>query len=187
VCCAHRRNPPATEAGSGPASRTTGGKMLIIMTRDARLHAWCADPMSHAANWGDIVGLGHGNVGDATAHLRHALRLLGPGEPLCLAGHGSDTEIGDSQATGWTWGVNDIAAILAEELGPRGYNGPILIETCAETISNFSTNVAIALGAMGALRRVWLFGYNRPVDITHTIPSPSQLPTSRELQPVQVT
>lgn len=163
--------------------------MLIIVSRDPRLHVWCADPSSHADDWGLIVNLGNGNQASATALLISALGRLGDDEPLCLVGHGNDTEIGDegSGPSDWTWTVRQVAAILAARLGLRGYHGKILAETCAETVTNFTTHLALALAGHHALRGVWLYGYNRPVDVWHTFPAPSQLDSSVELQPVQVT
>jgi len=163
--------------------------MLIILSKDQRLHAWAGYPASQADNWGRIVGLGDGNLHSATERLLHALNYVGNDEPLCLFAHGSNTAIGDegSGPGDWTWTVEDIAVILAMTLGQRGFTGPILIQACAGGITNFSTHLALALSQQRALLGVWIYGYNKPVPIVQVFPAPSQLDTNVELQPVQVT
>lgn len=158
--------------------------MLIILSKDQRLNAWCGYPASHSDNWGRSVELGDGNIISATERLLHALSHVGSDEPLCLFAHGSDTAIGDP---GRIWTVDDIAVILAMTLGQRAYTGPILIQACADSITNFSTHLALALSRQGVLNGVWIYGYNKPVPIVQVFPAPSQLDTNVELQPVQVT
>lgn len=99
-------------------------------------------------------------------------------------GYGNDTEIGDPGK--WRMNATELAQLLEVEL-PEGYGSDILLQACAKHVANLSAHVAVALTGSSKLAGVWLYGYNRPVDIERTLPDPATLKLNVELQGTQVT
>ena len=161
--------------------------MIIILTRDLQVAGWATTPGSNAGAWGRLVIINTGNQNAATAQLQLALSHVAPDEPLCLVGHGNDVEIGDAgnDPADWSWTFDDIARLLGGRL-QRNHRAPILIQSCANTVANFSAHTAVRLGELRALVGVWLYGYNRPVDVYRTLPNPDTLGRNVELQGTQV-
>jgi hypothetical protein len=161
--------------------------MLIVVTQDQGVINWCRSPQSGAGQWGELVVINAGSSPTATVQLRHALARVGQNQPLCLTGHGNNTELGDAGSGGmsWSWSVQEIAGLLGAEL-PHNFAAPILIEACATTVTNFSAHAAVCLGQLRQLVGVWIYGYNQPVAITHPFPAPQALDRNVELQATQV-
>lgn len=158
--------------------------MEIIITKDAGIVAWSANPGSNSASWG-VRNTIPNNQNQAAANVTLAgfMGLLGANEALCLTCHGNDNEVGDAGAGGanWGWTQQQIARLLVDNV-PANYAGPILINACAEQVSNFSAGLAVALQGLGRLYNVWIYGYNRSVGINVRYPSPNQLGNMADLQ-----
>jgi hypothetical protein len=161
--------------------------MLIIVTQDQSIVNWAGTQQSNARAWGQLIIISARSQQQATAQFTQALSMVGSDEPLCLMGHGNDTAIGDagSGPADWTWSDADVAQILARNLGQE-HVAPILIEACADTIANFAAHVAVQLESMRKLNGVWLYGYNRPVDVTNPMPDPHRLDRNVALQGTEV-
>jgi hypothetical protein len=163
--------------------------MIIVCTKDPNIVAWTQDTtQSGSPLWTRIFVLdGSFDQRQANRAFAAALGLLGKNEPLCLSAHGNDYEIGDagSSVGDWSWSRADVASLLATS-APQGYAGPILIRACANTVSNFSAGLAVALQNIPALNGAWVYGYNLAVEITRQYPDPSKLATQKDLQPTQV-
>ncbi|MGH3680226.1 MAG: hypothetical protein ACRDT2_08240 [Natronosporangium sp.] len=161
--------------------------MIIIITQDPAVNRWAHTTGSNTRAWGRLIVISAADQAAATKLLRDVLASVGRDEPLCLVGHGNDREIGDagSQPADWTWSVEDVARLLASQL-KSGHQAPILIESCANTVANFSAGVAVQLAKLRSLAGVWLYGYNRPVDVYHTLPNPVTLDRNVELQGTEV-
>lgn len=156
--------------------------MMIVCTKDPDIVDWTGNPVSRATAWDALVVLDRTfDQARATTQLRDAISRLRDDEPFCLSAHGNDTELGDEGPDGWGWTAQTIAAILRQD-APRGYEGPVLIRTCAETIASFAPNLAVALEDLNALDGVWIYGYNRPIPITQTYPGPTRLADKVNLQ-----
>ena len=144
--------------------------MLIVCTRNPVVVRTAQDPRSGSGQWGELVILNpQYNQAQATAAMERALRRADG--PLCFSAHGNDTEIGDADG-GWGWTTGELAQILEAGV-PGSFAGPILIHACAETVSNFSAGLAVALERIRALNLVWCYGYNRPLPRDAGFPSPS--------------
>lgn len=157
--------------------------MLIVCTQDPAVRNWANTPNSGAGQWGDTVLL-CGSQEEATAMLGAMFGRLGKQEPLCLSAHGNDTEIGDEDEQGWTWTTTDIAKLF--KIYNRDYNGPFLISACAKTVANFSAGLAVAMQHEKTCDELWVYGYNRPVDIEERFPDPERLSQRLDLQGTQV-
>jgi hypothetical protein len=164
--------------------------MMIVCTKDPAVVGWATNPDSGSEQWHAVAVIPPtSNQAQASRFLADTLATLdlNVNEPLCLFAHGNDDEIGDPGGglNDWSWTTDAIAKLL-QDRAPR-YRGPILIQACADRISNFSAGLAVALGRLGALRGVWIYGYNRPVPIKKTFPAPASLGSQVDLQGTQVT
>jgi hypothetical protein len=160
--------------------------MMIVCTKDPAVVDWANNPDSGSRLWNAVKVIPPAaNQDEASAFLGEKLKNIN--EPLCLFAHGNDEEIGDpgGEKNDWSWTTDAIAKLLQDKA--PNYRGPILIQACAERISNFSTGLALALGKLGALRGAWIYGYNRPVPIRKTFPDPAKLGSQVDLQGTQVT
>lgn len=169
--------------------------MLIVITKDREIRDFYSDPGSNSAAWGQVLLL---NVTDnqerATNALRKALSLFGRNEPLCLVGHGNDTEIGGSggEDDPWGWTAQGIAEMLAA-LPHRPT--VVLVEACAEEESDgmkvdpvfgFAQALSTELnrpGRAGTMSGCILYGYINETDVTHTLPDPRTIDKSVEVVP----
>ncbi|QQE79754.1 hypothetical protein [Alicyclobacillus sp. SO9] len=160
--------------------------MLIVITRDEDVMEWASSPESGADAWGSIRQLSAGTQSDANREMRLLLSQVQSGEPLCITGHGNDTEVGDegSHPADWTWTHSQLAALLAE-LG-EDYIAPILMEVCAETVTDFAAHLVLSLEKRNALAGVWVYGYNKSISIRHPFPKPVSLDKNLELYAKQV-
>lgn len=159
--------------------------MLLVLTQDPQVRRWAEDPRSGSQRWG---GIGHAPAGPqqgADAWWRQALPRLGAQEPLLLAAHGNDTEIGDPDPDGWGWTVGAVVGALGA--APAAWRGPVVIWACAEQVTNFSARLAVALGDAQVFDGLWVYGFNRPVPVDKTFPDPALLGQQVDLQPTQVT
>lgn len=160
--------------------------MLIVVTRDSSIMDWVNNPASGASAWGSIKQLSAGKQDGANKQLTDLLKTVKTDEPLCITGHGNNTEVGDegSGASDWTWTADD----LANSLGSlkEGYNGPVLMEVCAQSVTDFAAHLAISLQETRILNGVWIYGYNKAVDVTHTFPNPAKLSQNVEIYGKQV-
>lgn len=157
--------------------------MLIVLTQDQKIVAWCINAESGAAQWGQLAVVNEGGAPGATVLLKRCLAHVGANENLCITGHGNDTEVGDAEMSGkqsWTWSVSEFADLLASNL-PQHYGGTILMEVCAESMTSFAANLAEALRQKGKLKDVWIYGYTKAVAVTHTFPDPAKLAKNVEL------
>jgi hypothetical protein len=160
--------------------------MLIVCTRDRVIVQTAQDPGSGSGMWGTLVILDpRYNQAQATVQMTNALRAVRVDEPLCFSAHGNDTEIGDELPTGWGWSCEDLALILQDAM-PRNYAGPILIHACAQSVSNFSAGLVLALERIRALAGVWIYGYQRAVPANAGFPDPNRLAQNRELYGTRV-
>lgn len=169
--------------------------MLIIITKDKKIRTFYSGAGSKSGLWGRVLEL---NVTDdqdrATNALKKALSLLGADEPLCLVGHGNDTEIGGSGKTRdpWGWRFDEIAPMLAA-LPHRP--SVVLIEACAEEeddgtkidpIFGFAQALADQLnkpGQAGRMSGCTVYGYTNETDSQHTLPNPGTIARSVEVVP----
>lgn len=166
--------------------------MLIFCTKDQDLiNAWI-----NTTTWGDVYVLDAGaDQNEATVELIHYLQLLRPQEPLCIAAHGNNNEIGDdgSGDNDWSWSCADIAKVL-RLAGPNGgwsantgsdeTDAKVLFQVCCSNVANFSAGVAVALEKNPPRDfSVWCYGYRRSVPFRESIPSPAQLDRNPALQP----
>jgi hypothetical protein len=160
--------------------------MLIVCTKDPVIVRTAQDPRSGADQWGTLVIINpRFNQAQATAAIDAALR--GRNEPVCFSAHGNDDEIGDagSGAGDWSWNRTELALIL-QNACPNRFAGPILIHACAETVSNFSAGLVVALEDIRALAGTWIYGYQRAVPSDAGFPNPATLDRNRELYGTQV-
>lgn len=157
--------------------------MLIALTQDQSILNWCNDPRSGAALWGQLKPVNGGGAPTATVLLKSLLAQVGKGDPLCITGHGNDTEVGDAQSSGkqsWSWSASELADLLANNL-PKDYSGNILMEVCSNSMTSFAANLAQALRQKPAFKNVWIYGYAKSVSVTHIFPDPSKLDKNVEL------
>lgn len=162
--------------------------MLIVCTKDPTIVRTAQDPRSGSPMWGTLVILDpRFNQAQATAQMQAALRAVGRTEPVCFSAHGNDDEIGDagSGPGDWGWSRDQIALMLQDAM-PPGFAGPILIHACAESVSNFSAGLAVALERIRALNGVWIYGYQRAVPASAGYPDPRTLDRNVELYGTQV-
>lgn len=162
--------------------------MLIVCTKDADCVNWAVNTNSGSAAWGAVNQIPVlASQLQASQQLGNYLAALNANEPLCLYAHGNDHEIGDSGGGvgDWGWSIKQLAVILGNN-APGKYQGPILIQACAKNVVNFSAGLAVELGKLDKLVGVWVYGYNRPVDVTKSFPPPSKLEKQVDLQGTQV-
>jgi hypothetical protein len=156
--------------------------MLIVITQDKNVIQWCKEPQSKASRWGALWVITEGGAPTATVLLKRYLNLVQPNEPLCITGHGNNFEIGDENQSGklsWAWGVDEFVGFLDAEL-PENFSGPILLEVCADSRTNFAFRLAHALFKVGR-KNIWVFGYAGEVHMTHVFPDPDSLSANPEL------
>lgn len=156
--------------------------MLIVMTQDQAIMDWCLDSKSKAPQWQKLNFVNGGGAPAATVQLKRFLGEVEVNEDLCLTGHGNDDEVGDVETSGkqsWNWSVSELADLLANL--PNGYTGTILIEVCSASMTSFAAKLAVALGKNGSLKGVWIYGYDKPVSVTHIFPNPTKLAGNVEL------
>jgi hypothetical protein len=113
---------------------------------------------------------------NATARLQQLLAQLQPDEPLCLVGHGNNKGIGDrspSIRNAWWWNEDALAQLFKDHL-PEKYGGPVLIESCGESVANLPPRIALQLDG-GRLVGMWIYGHQNGVDITEPLPKASEL------------
>jgi hypothetical protein len=163
--------------------------MLIVATQDPNMRAYCQRAESQAAAWGRLLPIDAGlTQGEADNQIRAYLHALNAGEDLCIMAHGNNEEIGDSEngAKDWGWTYKRLARLLATEV--QVTPGKVLIETCAENVSNFATRVVTRLEGnwinIGHLNGVEVYGYSTAVGATRPIPTPAQLTKNIEAAPV---
>jgi hypothetical protein len=159
--------------------------MLIVITRDRNIMDWVNSNDSGAAAWGSAKQLSAGDQEDANGQLVTLLKLVKSEEPLCITGHGNDEEVGDegSGKKDWTWTHKDLAGLLG---GLVDYKGPLLMEVCADSVTDFAAHLVVSLEAAKKLNGVWVYGYNKGVSVNHKFPSPSSLGKNIELVGKQV-
>jgi hypothetical protein len=159
--------------------------MLIVITRDQGIMKWAATAESGAAAWGSLKQLSAGTQTEADTQMQQLLKLVKSDEPLCITGHGDDTEVGDegSNPGDWTWTHGHLAALLG---GLVDFKAPILMEVCAESVTDFAAHLAASLEKIKKLKGVWIYGYNKSVDVKHKFPPPSGLDKNVELYAKQV-
>ena len=160
--------------------------MLIVITRDPDVIRWANLPISGAMAWGRLKILSAGSQEQATAQMKQYLKLVDRNEPLCITGHGNDYEVGDegSGPDDWSWSNDEMAELLSGLV--NGYKGPILMEVCSNSVTDFSANLVVSLEKLKALDLVWIYGYNKGVGITHPFPKPANLTKNIELTGKQV-
>ncbi len=160
--------------------------MLIVITKDQSIIDWVNSEDSGAANWGAIKILSVANQGEANSQMAQLLKLVKSNEPLAITGHGNDEEVGDEGvgAADWCW----THAQLAELLGGLvpDYKGPVLMEVCADSVSDFAAHLVVSLEKLEKLNGVWVYGYNKSIGVTHPFPTPDKLDGNAELTGKQV-
>lgn len=55
------------------------------------------------------------------------------------------------------------------------------MQVCADTPSDFAAHLAVSLEADGKVHNVWVYGYNKHIDIIRSLPAPDKLDKSVEL------
>jgi len=159
--------------------------MLIVCTQDPNIINWTKNVASQSGLWSPIEVLPTGASQDqANAALSAAVGRLHPADALCLSAHGNDEEIGD-ESGGWSFSYDTVARLLLES-APKGYQGPILIHACAKQVANFAARLAVALEKLRALSGVWIYGYQKAVDVQSRYPNPQTLDKNRELYATRV-
>lgn len=163
--------------------------MLIVITQDPDVRAFCQSMSSNAVAWGSVFLLSiNPDQSKVTSELASALAGLTEGDGLYIVAHGNDDEIGDDLEDGRTWGwtAAAIADLLAENLTVKP--GVVVFDACGGYVTNFSTKVALALqerlGGSRKLRGASLYG--RSTSTSSSFPNPKQVATSVDLQPVVV-
>lgn len=161
--------------------------MLIVITRDQDIMDWANSAESKSAAWAPVKQLSAGTQSEANSQLQRYLSLVKSSEPLCITGHGNDEEVGDegSNPADWTWTHDELAQQLGAGL-VGGYKGPILMEVCAESVTDFAAHLVLSLENRQVLNGVWVYGYNKSVDVTHPFPDPTKLDSNAELYGKQV-
>ncbi|WP_027344957.1 hypothetical protein [Hamadaea tsunoensis] len=169
--------------------------MLIIITKDRKIRQFYTSTRSNSGAWGQVIELNDTYDQErATNALKKALSRLGANEPLCLVGHGNDTEIGGSGKTRdpWGWSYADVAPMLAA-LPHRPT--AVLIEACAEEeedgtkidpVFGFAQALAQQLnrhGQAGRMSGCTVYGYINETDSEHSLPNPATIGRSVELIP----
>ncbi|UTY56252.1 hypothetical protein [Massilia sp. erpn] len=159
--------------------------MLIVMTRDGAIMKTVASDAGVEA-WGSLKQLSAGTQSQANQQMAQLLKLVKENEPLCITCHGSDQAIGDegSDPGDWTWSSDDLAVLLGGLVD--GYKGPILMEVCAESVTDFAAHLAVSLEKKRRLNGVWIYGYNKSISINHPFPAPAKLGQNAELAGKQV-
>ena len=162
--------------------------MLIVITRDGDIMTWAKSDESGARAWGSLKQLSAGTKREADEQMGRLLSLVRIDEPLCITGHGNNTEVGDegNEPAHWTWTFQDLAVLLGDRLVP-GFGGPILMEVCGESVTDFAAHLAAQLGEQQRLLGVWIYGYNKSVDVRHRFSPPDTLDKNVELTGKQVT
>ena len=163
--------------------------MLIVITQDPEVRAFCQSASSNAVAWGSVFLLSvTSDQSKATAEFASALAGLTEADGLYIVAHGNDDEIGDDLEDGRTWGwtAAAIADLLAENLTVKP--GVIVFDACGGSVSTFSTKVALALEQRpsGSKKLEGASLYGRNTSTSSSFPSPKQVATSVDLQPVVV-
>lgn len=155
--------------------------MLIVITKDQEIMEWASSPESGAGAWGSLKQLSAGTQRTANPRLLEFLSGVAQDEPLCITGHGNDTEVGDegSGRPNWTWTHADLASLLGALVDD--YRGPILMEVCANTVSDFAAHLVESLERGRLLTGVWVYGYNKSISTRHPFPNPNNLARNVEL------
>ena len=155
--------------------------MLIVITKDQEIMEWASSPESGAGAWGSLKQLSAGTQRTADAQLLEFLSGVAKDEPLCITGHGNDTEVGDegSGRPNWTWTHDHLASLLGELVD--AYRGPVLMEVCAEKVTDFAAHLVLSLESKRLLKGVWVYGYNKSISTRHPFPKPESLARNVEL------
>jgi len=161
--------------------------MLIVITKDESIIQWARTAASGATAWNRLAPLGSISQRAANRQLTDYLSQVGAEEPLCITGHGNDKEVGDEgdNARDWTWTHRELAELLGLGL-PVDYRGPILMEVCANTVTDFAAHLVVSLEKLRKLNGVWIYGYNKSVSVRHKFPAPPALKGNLELWAKQV-
>jgi hypothetical protein len=169
------------------ATVQTGGKMLIVITKDPTIVNYYQTGASNSGAWGNVYVLNAAhNQDQANLQLIGLLGQLQPNEPLCFAGHGDDKEVGGENVgtDTWTWNSENMASLLNTELGSKPR--VVLFEVCSNDpgevrksqVEGFVTNVAHSFRSMQVSNRmsgVWIYGYHASIDARHTLPNPDTI------------
>lgn len=160
--------------------------MLIIITRDQKVMDAVNSKDSGADAWKPVKQLSAGMRSDADKQMATLLRVVKSNEPLCITGHGCDKEVGDegSGKGDWTWTSDELAKLLGGLVD--GYQGPVLMEVCADSVTDFAARLAVALQDEKKLNGLWIYGYSKGVSVSHPFPAPSALSKNAELAGKQV-
>ena len=168
--------------------------MLIVITKDPSIVNYRQQGVGGEAAWGTlyVINAAH-DQHNANQQLIGLLNNLQANEPLCIIGHGNDTEIGgeDVGNDNWTWTAQEIAFLLNTELGAQP--GPILIEVCSDDphdtdkfqVVGFGTEVQKEFASMQLSNRLTgatIYSYNTSILKKHTLPAPATIGKSVELQ-----
>lgn len=156
--------------------------MLIVCTQDQAIREVATNPAKGGQAWAPVELLPPGIQPDAK--FAEILRNLPVNQPLCLAAHGNDTEIGD-EVGGWSWSTRRMAALLAKNVNYT-WRGPVLIYACAKTVANFSAGLVVALQEVPAFRGLWCYGFNRAITTAYGFPDPANMDGSPLLQAAEV-
>ncbi len=160
--------------------------MLIVITRDKDIMNWVESSKSGSENWIRVKQLSAGTQREVTQQMVQLLKLVKTEEPLCITGHGNDTEVGDegSDPADWTWSNDQLAQLFGGLVD--GYEGPVLMEVCADSVTDFATNLVLSLEKIKKLNGIWVYGYNKSISAYHPFPSPDKLDKNVELYAKQV-
>ena len=168
--------------------------MLIVICKDSVIVNFRKKESANEDLWGPVHVLNSGNSQKkATQELISLLNTVTADEPLCIVGHGNDTECGGEGVNGddWGWTADEMAQLLNTELTAKP--GPILFEVCSDDpekikkmqVIGFGTEVQRAFGRLTPskfLKYAWVYSYNTSIECEHTLPDPSKIDKSRELQ-----
>jgi hypothetical protein len=173
--------------------------MLIVITKDPVIVEFRKKAHSGAPAWGPVhfIDAKHGQ--DAAS--KQLISLLGSvkaDEPLCLVGHGNDEEVGGKGKDGddWGWTAREMAQLLCTHL--KFKPGPILFEVCSDEpeeteekhekmhVIGFGTVLHKEINTLGVpklLRGATIYSYNSHILSEHTLPDPTKIHKSMEVQP----
>lgn len=154
--------------------------MIIVITHDRTMRryygSYLSDQKPNYAYWQRVATLdGNLDQQNATAQLKALLGVLQPGEPLSLVGHGNDYGIGDSPHNpgAWWWSAETLARLFLDHL-PKGYLGPVLLESCGESVANLPPRIALLLEGSRFVG-MWIHGHQYEVDKEEPLPSEREL------------
>jgi hypothetical protein len=154
--------------------------MIIVVTHDPRMRefygGYISDQRPNYQYWQRATVLdADQDQQAANAQLATLLRQLRPGEPVCLVGHGNDYGTGDppSTPTAWWWDFRTLGQLFLDCL-PHGDLGPVLFESCGDSVANLPPRVALELDG-SRLVGMWQFGHQYPAGIVDALPSEVQV------------